>query len=64
VSELEISVRTKNALATLNCKTLGDVVQHSMFDLLKARHIGKKSLVEIDELVNEYGLHWGMRLNG
>lgn len=63
ISDLHLSVRTLNALQSLDCKTLGDVVQLEQSDLMKARNFGKKSLDELDYYITVHGLHWGMRLD-
>lgn len=58
--DLNISVRSLNAMKTHDIETVGDLVQYSMSELLKTRNFGKKSLSELDDLVQNLGLHWGM----
>lgn len=58
--DLNISVRSLNAMKTHDIETVGDLVQYSMSELLKTRNFGKKSLSELDDLVQSLGLHWGM----
>lgn len=55
-----LSVRSLNVLTTKGIETVGDLVQHSMSELLKMRNFGKKSLSELDDLVHDLGLQWSM----
>jgi len=60
LTDLDLSVRAYNCLAAAGIQTLGELVQYDVGDLLKFRNFGKKSLVEIEELVREKGLTFGM----
>lgn len=60
LTDLDLSVRAYNCLAAAGISTLGQLVQFDVGDLLKFRNFGKKSLVEIEELVREKGLTFGM----
>lgn len=60
ISDLPLSNRTLNALRSLDCKTLGDVVLFEKSDLMKVRNFGKKCLFELDDYITRNGLHWGM----
>lgn len=60
LSELELSVRAYNCLKAADIKTLGDLVSYQIADLLKFRNFGKKSLTELEELVAEKNLSFGM----
>ena len=60
LTDLDLSVRAYNCLAAAGIQTLGQLVQFDVGDLLKFRNFGKKSLVEIEELVREKGLTFGM----
>jgi DNA-directed RNA polymerase subunit alpha len=60
LTDLDLSVRAYNCLAAAGIKTLGELVQYDVGDLLKFRNFGKKSLIEIEELVREKGLTFGM----
>ena len=60
ISELELSVRSANCLREAKIATIGDLVDKSPQELLKYRNFGKKSLAEIDELLNGMGLQLGM----
>jgi DNA-directed RNA polymerase subunit alpha len=62
VDELELSVRASNCLKTANIRTIADLVQKTEAELLKTKNFGKKSLNEIKTILNEMGLHLGMRL--
>ena len=55
--------RAFNCLKAAEVKTLGDLVSYNIADLLKFRNFGKKSLVEIEELLTIKGLTFGMDLS-
>ena len=57
---LDLSVRTRNALLSLGCDTIGDVVKLDKSEIKNTRNVGKKSFMEIDEYIKKLGLHWGM----
>ncbi len=58
--DLDLSVRALNCLKAAEVETLGDLVQFSKNDLLKFRNFGKKSLTELDELLEDKSLQFGM----
>ncbi len=60
LTDLDLSVRAYNCLAAAGIQSLGQLVRYDVGDLLKFRNFGKKSLVEIEELVREKGLTFGM----
>jgi DNA-directed RNA polymerase subunit alpha len=60
VEELELSVRSSNCLRAAEIKTIGDLVQKGEAEMLKYRNFGRKSLKEIQDLLGEMGLHFGM----
>ena len=60
IAELELSVRSANCLREASIRTIGELVQKSPQELLKYRNFGKKSLVEIEELLKGMGLSLGM----
>ena len=60
VEELELSVRSSNCLRAAEIKTIGDLVQKSEPEMLKFRNFGRKSLKEIQDILGEMGLHFGM----
>lgn len=60
LSELELSVRALNCLRAANVETLGDLVKYTSEDLLKFRNFGKKSLTEVEDLLQELNLTLGM----
>lgn len=62
LEDLDLSVRALNCLKAGDLKTLGGLVSKSRGDLLKIRNFGKKSLAEIDELVESKGLEFGMNI--
>jgi DNA-directed RNA polymerase subunit alpha len=62
LSDLDLSVRAYNCLKAAEIKSLGDLVKYDIADLLKFRNFGKKSLTELEELVREKGLTFGMEI--
>lgn len=60
VDDLELSVRSHNCLKAANIKTLGDLVRKDENEMLKFRNFGRKSLAELIEIVDNYGLEFGM----
>ncbi|QEC54033.1 DNA-directed RNA polymerase subunit alpha [Anseongella ginsenosidimutans] len=63
LTDLDLSVRALNCLKAADIKTLADLVQYDVADMLKFRNFGKKSLAEIQELVKSKGLTFGMNLS-
>ncbi|MCK5306203.1 MAG: DNA-directed RNA polymerase subunit alpha [Candidatus Omnitrophica bacterium] len=62
VSELELSVRSANCLREAKIQSIGDMVKKTENDMLKYRNFGKKSLTEIKEMLQQMGLHFGMKI--
>ena len=60
VEELELSVRSSNCLRAAEIKSIGDLVQKSEGEMLKFRNFGRKSLKEIQDILGEMGLSFGM----
>ncbi len=58
--DLDLSVRALNCLKAAEVETLGDLVKFNKNDLLKFRNFGKKSLTELDELLETMSLSFGM----
>jgi DNA-directed RNA polymerase subunit alpha len=63
ISELELSVRSSNCLREANIKVIGDLVRKSEEEMLSLKNFGKKSLVEIKELISGMGLTLGMQID-
>lgn len=61
--DLDLSVRALNCLKAAEIETLGDLVQFDKNDMLKFRNFGKKSLTELEDLVEAKGLSFGMNLS-
>ncbi len=61
--DLDLSVRALNCLKAAEVDTLGDLVSYNKNDLMKFRNFGKKSLTELEELVANKGLNFGMDLS-
>mgnify|MGYP001349731369 FL=1 len=62
LNDLDLSVRAFNCLKAADIKTLGDLVSIEISDMMKFRNFGKKSLTELEELVDNKGLTFGMDL--
>jgi DNA-directed RNA polymerase subunit alpha len=62
LEDLDLSVRAYNCLKAAKINNLSEVVRYDMHELLKFRNFGKKSLVEIEELLEDKGLTFGMDL--
>ncbi|WP_297511792.1 DNA-directed RNA polymerase subunit alpha [Flavobacterium sp.] len=61
--DMDLSVRALNCLKAAEVETLGDLVSFNKHDLMKFRNFGKKSLTELDELVANKNLTFGMDLS-
>ena len=64
ISELDLSVRSANCLASEHIETLGELVSRSEADLLKVRNFGKTSLREVKKKLSELGLILGTDVEG
>jgi DNA-directed RNA polymerase subunit alpha len=60
VDELELSVRSSNCLTSANIRTIAELVQKTEQEMLKQRNFGRKSLKEIQEILQGMNLHFGM----
>jgi len=63
VAELELSVRASNCLEAANIITIRDLVQKTDKEMLDFRNFGKKSLAEIEDILDDMGLYLGMDLD-
>ncbi|WP_162341818.1 MULTISPECIES: DNA-directed RNA polymerase subunit alpha [Cyclobacterium] len=63
LSDLDLSVRAFNCLKAADVKTLGDLAKLEISDMMKFRNFGKKSLAELEQLIQEKGLTFGMDLS-
>ncbi|MCL4107325.1 UNVERIFIED_CONTAM: hypothetical protein GTU68_067236 [Idotea baltica] len=63
LEDLDLSVRAYNCLKAAKINSLGELVRYDTHELLKFRNFGKKSLVEIEELLQNKGLTFGMDLS-
>ena len=61
--DMDLSVRALNCLKSAEVETLGELVVFNKTDLLKFRNFGKKSLTELDELLANLGLSFGMDIS-
>jgi DNA-directed RNA polymerase subunit alpha len=63
LEDMDLSVRAYNCLKAAKINTLAELVQYDTNELLKFRNFGRKSLVEIEQLIVEKGLSFGMDLS-
>ena len=63
LEDLDLSVRAYNCLKAAKINSLAEMVKYDTHELLKFRNFGKKSLVEIEELLQDKGLTFGMDLS-
>jgi DNA-directed RNA polymerase subunit alpha len=61
--DMDLSVRALNCLKAADIETLGDLVSYNKNDLLKFRNFGKKSLTELEDLVESKNLSFGMNVS-
>lgn len=62
LNDLDLSVRAYNCLKAADVRTLGDLVRLEISDMMKFRNFGKKSLAELEQLVADKNLTFGMDL--
>ncbi|MGL4631755.1 MAG: DNA-directed RNA polymerase subunit alpha [Leadbetterella sp.] len=60
LSDLDLSVRAFNCLKSAEIRTLGDLARLEVADMMKFRNFGKKSLTELEQLIADKQLHFGM----
>jgi DNA-directed RNA polymerase subunit alpha len=63
LADMNLSVRALNCLKAADVETLGELVKYQRNDLLKFRNFGKKSLTELDELLKNLRLDFGMDIS-
>lgn len=63
LEDLDLSVRAYNCLKAAKINSLAELVKYDTNELLKFRNFGKKSLVEIENMIHEKGLTFGMDLS-
>lgn len=63
LNDLDLSVRAYNCLKAADVRSLGDLVRLEISDMMKFRNFGKKSLAELEQLVAEKALTFGMDLS-
>lgn len=61
--DMDLSVRALNCLKAADVETLGELVVFNKNDLLKFRNFGKKSLTELDQLLDTLNLSFGMDIS-
>jgi DNA-directed RNA polymerase subunit alpha len=60
VEELELSVRSANCLKEAKIRTIGDLVRRDENEMLKFKNFGRKSLIELNEILRTKNLHFGL----
>jgi DNA-directed RNA polymerase subunit alpha len=63
LNDLDLSVRAYNCLKAADVRSLGDLVRLEISDMMKFRNFGKKSLAELEQLVIDKNLTFGMDLS-
>ncbi len=63
LEDLDLSVRAFNCLKAAKINSLSELVQYEQEDLMKFRNFGQKSLSEIEQVLGERGLHFGMDIS-
>lgn len=63
LADMDLSVRALNCLKSAEVETLGELVVYNKTDLLKFRNFGRKSLTELDELLANLNLSFGMDIS-
>ena len=61
--DMDLSVRALNCLKAADVETLGDLCTYNKNDLLKFRNFGKKSLIELEDLLDSMNLTFGMDIS-
>jgi len=62
LNDLDLSVRAYNCLKAADVRSLGDLARLEISDMMKFRNFGKKSLAELEQLIADKGLTFGMDL--
>ncbi|MDF2456117.1 MAG: rpoA [Cytophagaceae bacterium] len=60
LADLDLSVRAYNCLKAADIKTLGELAALDISDMMKFRNFGKKSLAELEQLIQDKNLSFGM----
>ncbi|MDD3911334.1 MAG: DNA-directed RNA polymerase subunit alpha, partial [Bacteroidales bacterium] len=63
LSDMDLSVRALNCLKAADIETFADLVSHQKNELMKFRNFGKKSLTEIESLIDKHRLSFGMDIS-
>lgn len=63
LNDLDLSVRAYNCLKAADVRTLGDLARLEISDMMKFRNFGKKSLAELEQLIADKNLTFGMDLS-
>ncbi len=61
LEEFDISVRSRHTLEKGNIRTLGDIARRTEDEILEIENFGRKSLGEVEDLLRQHGLRFGMK---
>ena len=64
INSCHLTTRAKNFLKEANIETIGDLVSLNRYDVLRFKHIGRKTIFELDVFLEGLGLSFGMNLTG
>ena len=62
IADVELSIRSQNCLRNANIEYIGDLVTRNETDMLRMPNFGRKSLVELKQLLNKFNLSFGMKI--
>jgi DNA-directed RNA polymerase subunit alpha len=60
IDEFELSVRAQNSMKMANIQTLADLVRYQESEVLKLKNFGRKSLIEVNKVLANHALTFGM----
>lgn len=60
IDEFELSVRAQNSMKMANIQTLADLVRYQEAEVLKLKNFGRKSLIEVNKVLANHALNFGM----
>ncbi|HXU31796.1 MAG TPA: DNA-directed RNA polymerase subunit alpha C-terminal domain-containing protein, partial [Thermoanaerobaculia bacterium] len=63
IDELDLSVRSANSLKNANIHNLRDLVRRTEKEMLETKNFGRKSLEEVQEVLDKLGLSLGMNVS-
>lgn len=61
LEDFDLSLRSRNTLEKGNIRTLGDIARRTREEMLQVENFGRKSLEEVEQLLSQHGLGFGMK---